>query len=316
MNQFKCEMCNSTDLVKQDGLYVCQYCGMKYSADEVKKMMIEGTVEVQGTVKVDNSAFVEKYLTNARRAKQKEDWEETEKYYNMVEQNDPTNIEAIFYSSYGKAKVSLVDGNLYKRKAAFTVLQKCVSIIDDNFDIEKAEENKKILEEISKDIIGMACSNYVYNERKNEYGTIVWTDKMETVTLFNELGREFIISLEHIAQKYNEEQKQKRKYYYNLALKHAEYTLRNGSLVEPQGYKNIIKKYRKWIHEVDPSDTRYEQWKKEEEEEKEQERLRLEQIEREKKRWKIFKWMTLGVSVEVLVALLVLCVLTFLAVNC
>ncbi len=31
-------------------------------------MMIEGTVEVQGTVKVDNSAFIERYLANARRA--------------------------------------------------------------------------------------------------------------------------------------------------------------------------------------------------------------------------------------------------------
>lgn len=47
-------------------------------------MMIEGTVDVSGsTVKVDNTAFVEKYLANARRAKQKEDWDETEKYYNI-----------------------------------------------------------------------------------------------------------------------------------------------------------------------------------------------------------------------------------------
>lgn len=36
------------------------------------------------------------FLENARRAKAKEDWEECEKYYNMVEQYEPTNIEAIF----------------------------------------------------------------------------------------------------------------------------------------------------------------------------------------------------------------------------
>ena len=70
--------------MKQDGAFVCQNCGLKYSVEEAKKMMIEGTVDVQGTVKVDNSSFVEKYLMNARRAKQKEDWEEVEKYYNMV----------------------------------------------------------------------------------------------------------------------------------------------------------------------------------------------------------------------------------------
>ena len=111
MKQLTCEMCGSTDLMKQEGVFVCQTCGMKYSIEEAKKMMIEGTVDVQGTVKVDNSAFVEKYLANARRAKQKEDWDETEKYYNMVEQNDPTNIEAIFYSAYGKAMLSLTDAD-------------------------------------------------------------------------------------------------------------------------------------------------------------------------------------------------------------
>ena len=77
MKRLTCEMCGGTDLIKQDGVFVCQNCGMKYSVEDAKKMMIEGTVDVQGTVKVDNSAFVEKYLANARRAKEKEDWEET-----------------------------------------------------------------------------------------------------------------------------------------------------------------------------------------------------------------------------------------------
>ena len=253
MKQLTCEMCGSTDLMKQDGVFVCQTCGTKYSVEEAKKMMVEGTVDVQGTVKVDNSAFVEKYLANARRAKQKEDWEETEKYYNMVEQNDPTNIEAIFYSSYGKAKASLLEGDIYKRQAAFKVLRNCVSIIDDNFDLEKAEENKKILEEVSNDIFNMACSSYVYNERTDGYGKVKWTDKMATVTLFNGLGKEFIISLEHIAQKYSDEEKQSRKYYYELALKHAEFILQNGSPASPKDWQDTIMTYHKWINEIDPS---------------------------------------------------------------
>jgi len=134
MKQLTCEMCGGTDLIKEDGIFVCQTCGCKYSVEEAKRMMVEGTVDVQGTVKVDNSAFVEKYLANARRAKEKEDWEETEKYYNMVEQNDPSNIEAIFYSSYGKAKSTLVDADLYKRQAAF---------ISDSFAIEDLSKDGK-----------------------------------------------------------------------------------------------------------------------------------------------------------------------------
>lgn len=253
MNPLTCEMCGSNDLMKQDGAFVCQNCGMKYSVEEAKKMMVEGVVEVQGTVTVDNSSVVEKFLQNARRAKQKEDWEETEKYYNLVEQNDPANIEAIFYSSYGKAKNSLVDSDLYKRQAAFKVLQNCVSIIDDNFALEREEENKEIIKQISADIIMMACSNYVYNQRKNGYGVVTWTDKMQTVTLFNNLGREFMVALENIALKLPEEQKEKRIFYYEIALKHAEFVLQNGSLANPQIFQNICMAYHTYLHQLDPN---------------------------------------------------------------
>ncbi len=179
MKQLTCEMCGGTELIKQDGVFVCQNCGMKYSIEEAKKMMIEGTVDVQGTVKVDNTAFVERYLQNARRAKQKEDWAETEKYYNMVEQNDPTNIEAIFYSTFAQAKQALLEANTReKRQATFNVLIKSVSIIDDNYDNEN-EEHHKLLFEIMDDIKGLKngtivptthLANYV---TKNGYGNVV-----------------------------------------------------------------------------------------------------------------------------------------------
>ena len=45
MKQLICEMCGSTDLLKQDGVFVCQSCGTKYSVEEAKKMMIEAYVK-------------------------------------------------------------------------------------------------------------------------------------------------------------------------------------------------------------------------------------------------------------------------------
>lgn len=179
MKQLTCEMCGGTDLIKQDGVFVCQNCGMKYSVEEAKRMMIEGTVDVQGTVKVDNSAFVQKYLANARRAKQKEDWAETEKYYNMVEQNDPTNIEAIFYSTFARVKSALLEAETSdKRQSIFNVLIKSVSIIDDNYDSAN-EEHQKLLFEIMDDIKGLKEGNIVPTTHlqeyvtKNGYGSIV-----------------------------------------------------------------------------------------------------------------------------------------------
>ena len=37
MKRLTCEMCGSTDLIKQDGAFVCQTCGCKYSIEEAKK---------------------------------------------------------------------------------------------------------------------------------------------------------------------------------------------------------------------------------------------------------------------------------------
>ena len=79
MKKLTCEMCGSQNLIKEGGVFVCQACGTQYSVEEAKKMMIEGTVEVQGTVKVDNSDNIEKFYQLARRARENCDYEEAEK---------------------------------------------------------------------------------------------------------------------------------------------------------------------------------------------------------------------------------------------
>lgn len=68
MKQLVCEMCGSTELMKQDGVFVCQTCGCKYSVEEAKKMMVEGTVEVAGIVKIDRSDNYNNLVQQARDA--------------------------------------------------------------------------------------------------------------------------------------------------------------------------------------------------------------------------------------------------------
>ena len=199
MKQLTCEMCGSTELVKQDGFFVCQTCGCKYSVEEAKKMIIEGTVDIQGTVKVDNSAFVEKYLANARRAMQKEDWEETEKYYNMVEQNDPSNIEAIFYSAYGKARLSMVEGDIYKRQQICDVFCKSISIIDDNYNTEKSTANQEIIAKMHDSLFEMYGTSFVYTTKTDGYG-FKSDNRGETYYLFAKMAFAFIESLTNIIE--------------------------------------------------------------------------------------------------------------------
>lgn len=218
MKQLTCEMCGGTDLMKQDGAFVCQNCGMKYSVEEAKKMMIEGTVDVQGTVKVDNTAFVQKYLANARRAMQKEDWEETEKYYNMVEQNDPTNIEAIFYSAYGKAKASLSVNEIYKREAIFKALRNSISLLDDNYDVNNSSVCNVSIDQIVTSIINMFGSSFVYTETRNGYG-VTSDNRNQTYQMFIGLASEMHRTLVNIADKLTEEKKEEWLFIKKLDLK-------------------------------------------------------------------------------------------------
>lgn len=68
MKQLTCEMCGGTDLIKQDGVFVCQSCGTKYSIEEAKRMMIDGTVNIVGTVSIDNSASYDRIFELAKDA--------------------------------------------------------------------------------------------------------------------------------------------------------------------------------------------------------------------------------------------------------
>ena len=38
MKRLTCEMCGSTELIKQDGLFICKFCGCKYTVVDAKKV--------------------------------------------------------------------------------------------------------------------------------------------------------------------------------------------------------------------------------------------------------------------------------------
>ena len=212
MKQLLCEMCGSADLMKTEGVFVCQNCGMKYSVEEAKKMMIEGTVEVQGTVKVDNTDYIQKYLMNARRALTKEDWEEVEKYYNLVEQNAPDNMEAVFFSSYGKAMLAMTDSDYFKREQKFAVLKKSISVISDYY--ETTTENKEeSIRRISEYIDKMYNVSYVYKTKGVDISVVGVLNALTTETgdktwcknLLDSTKKVFINELRQISAKHDDE---------------------------------------------------------------------------------------------------------------
>lgn len=159
MKQLTCEMCGGTDLIKQNGVFVCQNCGCKYSIEEAKKMMIEGTVDVQGTVKVDVSDKVKNLYIMARRAKDDDNAELASKYYEMITFENPHDWESLFYFNYFKAEQTKL------RNMANSVI--CLAnSLDSVFDlIDKSDKTIDEKWNIAKEIItkiDTLCESYIY----------------------------------------------------------------------------------------------------------------------------------------------------------
>lgn len=145
MKALTCEMCGSTNLIKDGGVFVCQSCGTKYSLEEAKKMMVEGTVDVKGTVKVDTSDELKNLYEIARRAKDSDNSENATKYYDMILVKDPSSWEANFYVVYYKA-MSCTIGQI--ANAGFSVTN-CLPSVLDLVDSNVSEEEKEgVLKEI------------------------------------------------------------------------------------------------------------------------------------------------------------------------
>lgn len=189
MKAMVCEMCSSNDLVKQDGMFVCQHCGTKYSVEEAKKLMVEGVV------KIDTSDELKNLYQIARRAKDDENSENAAKYYDMILVKDPTSWEAAFYVVYYKAmscRIAQIES------AAYSV-QRCINsvlnLIKDN--VVDKEEQKKAYAEVAIRVVAVstmlnsaAVRNYknIDSQIQNRYLQEMLDRRLATVKTLYTLG--------------------------------------------------------------------------------------------------------------------------------
>lgn len=145
MKALTCEMCGSTNLIKEGGVFVCQSCGTKYSVEEAKKMMVEGTVDVKGTVKVDTSDELKNLYEIARRAKDSDNSENATKYYDMILVKDPSSWEANFYVVYYKAMSCTIGQITSAGNSVINCLPSVIDLVESNVP-EDGKEN--VLKEI------------------------------------------------------------------------------------------------------------------------------------------------------------------------
>ena len=98
MNAVKCEVCGSSDLLKDGGVFVCQYCGTKYSLEEARKLF--------AAVKIDKSDDIENLKILASRSLKNEDYQQACLYYKQLLPDLPNDPETVFYAGYTAARSS------------------------------------------------------------------------------------------------------------------------------------------------------------------------------------------------------------------
>lgn len=162
MQALKCELCGSNNVIKQDGVFVCQHCGTKYTVDEAKKLL--------GTVKIDKTEENEKYLILARRAKEEDNAANAIKYYSLVAEENPQNWEAAFFVTYyqymtnGEGVGAISVGNAAKT-AIWLIKENC-----------SQGESAHAVQEINEHMLramGEISLRYMNDMRREKYGE--WT---------------------------------------------------------------------------------------------------------------------------------------------
>lgn len=176
MKHLTCELCGGTDIVKEEGAFVCQSCGMKYSVEEAKKMMAEapddGMPAPQKSAPSSTNSSYNTELNNlyelARRAKNDGNSENAQKYYEQIIVKDPSSWEANFYSVYYQSMNCKIAGI----QSAAIRLSNCedtvLELIRDH--VTDPDERRKAVDEVAAKLI--TISRMLFNAAKNHYDGI------------------------------------------------------------------------------------------------------------------------------------------------
>lgn len=170
MKQLVCEICGSTDLIKNGGVFVCQTCGCKYSLEEVRRIMSKGSQNIVSVNKAKavngNTDVIKNYLDIARNAINADNPKEADNYCNRIIEIDVTNWEAWFIK--GKAvgwQSTLANVRIKETISAFSkAIENCPSK-----DIGELKLNcEKELQNLQKALLSMRIKNFTTNPNEHD----------------------------------------------------------------------------------------------------------------------------------------------------
>lgn len=201
MKQLKCEMCESTELLKKDGLFICQSCGTKYTVEEAKKMM----VEVVGAVTVQNAAQLDNLLNLARNSFDSKNFAQAEEFCNQVLAMDDKNYDA------WKLKGEAINYQITSKNQRILEVYNCIMT---SYRVLNSEQQKEKRDDILSSLVKCLESEVSFWLKQFEVGRPTdssltrvknaYTDSYNKIsTAFDELGlgdskKEYLTNFDNI----------------------------------------------------------------------------------------------------------------------
>lgn len=174
MKAMVCEMCGSNEVVKQNGMYVCQSCNTKYSVEDAKKLFVT----------IDNTEKIKNLYMIARQAIKEGNNEKAAKYYDMIYMECPHDWEAAFYTVYCSAMQTTIGGiNNAATKIAFCI-PNVMQLIRDNVQGDSEQESAvlQVVYKVASGCLGMAQAQLSHYK---QFATVDGTKKELEDTLSN-----------------------------------------------------------------------------------------------------------------------------------
>lgn len=102
MKKLICELCGGNQFIKSEGVWVCEHCQTKYTLEEAKKIMVEGSVDVT----LNKSNELSNYQKLAYQNFDNGNFEQASKYFDKILEINPEDWKSTFLRGICESKMS------------------------------------------------------------------------------------------------------------------------------------------------------------------------------------------------------------------
>ncbi|MDR0947642.1 MAG: hypothetical protein LBM87_07885 [Ruminococcus sp.] len=126
-----CQNCGSTEMTRTDGFLICGHCRAKYTDEQYKKLVIDGSLNVIHKHRIDNTDKFDTHIQNARRALKNEDWNGVTHYCVAVRDIKPDCLEVLIFEPFARLMLTQNSMDFDLRYSAVNVFLNSINAISE-----------------------------------------------------------------------------------------------------------------------------------------------------------------------------------------